>query len=98
MSLRPDNLIWLDLEMTGLDTAQDKIIEIATIVTDLHLNIIAEGPSLAIHQSDDVMAAMDNWNTRQHTGSGLVARVKASTITEQQAEAETLAFISQFVA
>ncbi|HEB87359.1 MAG TPA: oligoribonuclease, partial [Gammaproteobacteria bacterium] len=66
-----NNLIWIDLEMTGLDTQNDRIIEIATIVTDGELNILAEGPMLAIHQPDEVMAAMDDWNTQQHGGSGL---------------------------
>ena len=74
------NLIWIDLEMTGLDTQRDHIIEIATIVTDSQLNVLEEGPVIAIHQSDDVLAAMDDWNTKQHNESGLVDRVRASTL------------------
>lgn len=97
MNPKPDNLIWLDLEMTGLNTEQDYIIEIATIVTDSQLNILAEGPVYAIHQSEDILAKMDNWNVRQHTGSGLVERVKNSTINEEDAEAATLEFLMQHV-
>ncbi len=91
------NLIWIDLEMTGLDTQNDLIIEIATIVTNEHLEILAEGPMLAIHQQDSVLDKMDEWNTRQHNGSGLVARVKESTITEAQAEQQTLDFLREYV-
>lgn len=91
------NLIWIDLEMTGLDTQQDKIIEIATIVTDSNLNILAEGPVLAIHQSDEVMNGMDDWNTRQHGESGLTKRVKESSIDEAEAERQTIAFLEQYV-
>jgi oligoribonuclease len=90
-------LIWIDLEMTGLDPDRDRIIEIATIVTDAHLNIVAEGPVLAVHQSAETLAAMDEWNTRTHGETGLTARVKASDITEAQAEAETLAFVQRHV-
>jgi len=97
MDPKPDNLVWLDLEMTGLDVDNDLIIEIATIVTDPHLNIIAEGPVFAIHQSDDKLAGMDKWNTSQHTKSGLVDRVKASKVTEIDAEEETLEFIMRHV-
>ena len=92
-----DNLIWIDLEMTGLDTQNDAIIEIATIITDKELEILAEGPVLAIHQSDAALAAMDEWNTRQHNNSGLVERVKASQVSEHQAEQQTLAFLSEYV-
>ncbi|MFN3234904.1 MAG: oligoribonuclease [Gammaproteobacteria bacterium] len=95
MSNNQDRLVWIDLEMTGLDADHDRIIEIATIVTDNDLNIIAEGPVMAIHQSDERLAGMDEWNTSHHTSSGLVDRVKASEIDEAQAEAETLAFLSQ---
>ena len=93
----PDNLIWIDLEMTGLEPDSDHIIEIATLVTDGELNPVAEGPVLAIHQSQQVLDAMDEWNQRQHGGSGLVARVRASTVDEAQAEAETIAFLQQHV-
>jgi len=91
------NLVWIDLEMTGLDTAADTIIEIATIVTDKHLNELAEGPVLAIGQPGEVMAAMDAWNTEQHGVSGLTARVLESDITLQQAESLTLEFLANWV-
>ncbi|WP_271273294.1 oligoribonuclease [Aliamphritea hakodatensis] len=94
---RQDNLIWIDLEMTGLDPERERIIEIATIVTDADLNILALGPSLVVHQSDALLDAMDEWCTNQHGGSGLTARVKASQISERQAEEETLEFIKQYV-
>ena len=90
-------LIWIDLEMTGLDTQSDFILEIATIVTDAELNILAEGPVLAVHQPDAVLAAMDDWNRRTHAGSGLVERVRASTLTAAEAERATLAFVQQYV-
>jgi len=98
MAQNDNNLIWIDLEMTGLDTQNDVIIEIATLVTDSELNILAEGPVLAIHQSDERLAAMDEWNTRQHGSSGLIERVKNSQVDEAGAEKETLAFLTQFVA
>lgn len=91
------NLIWIDLEMTGLDPKQDRIIEIATIVTDSELTILAEGPVFAIHQSEDRIAGMDAWNTRQHNQSGLVARVRASTVDEKEAEQQTLDFLRQWI-
>jgi oligoribonuclease len=91
------NLIWIDLEMTGLDTQNDRIIEIATVVTDSELNTLAEGPVIAIHQPDDVMSAMDDWNTNQHGHSGLTARVRASRVDEQQAEQATLDFLAEWV-
>ena len=97
MSQDAGNLVWIDLEMTGLDTQNDVIIEIATIVTDSDLKILAEGPELAIHQSDDVLAGMDEWNTKQHGGSGLIDRVKNSTIDEAEAERQTLAFLQRYV-
>jgi oligoribonuclease len=91
------NLIWIDLEMTGLDPKKDRIIEIATIVTDSNLTILAEGPVLAIHQSDEQLAGMDAWNTRQHNQSGLVERVKKSVLTEQDAERLTLDFLRLWI-
>jgi oligoribonuclease len=92
-----DNLIWIDLEMTGLDPDKEKIIEIATLVTDSDLNIIAEGPNIIINQSLQILDAMDEWNQKQHGSSGLVDEVKKSDITEQIAEIETLDFISKYV-
>ncbi len=97
MAQNPDNLVWIDLEMTGLEPLTDRVIEIATIVTDSQLNILAEGPVLAIHQNDAVLGAMDEWNTRQHGGSGLTQRVRESTIDEAQAAAQTIAFLSEYV-
>ncbi|HFC53896.1 MAG TPA: oligoribonuclease [Gammaproteobacteria bacterium] len=97
MTQNRDNLIWIDLEMTGLDTTRDAIIEIATIVTDSQLNILAEGPVLAIRQSEEILAGMDSWNTTQHTKSGLLKRVRNSTIDEAEAEAQTLAFLERYV-
>lgn len=94
---KKDNLIWIDLEMTGLEPKTDVIIEIATIVTDADLNILAEGPSLAIHQTDQVLDAMDEWCTNQHGKSGLTQRVKDSSVTEAQAEAETIEFLKAYV-
>ena len=97
MAPSDDNLIWIDLEMTGLDPQNDWIIEIATIVTDAQLNELAEGPALAIHQPDTVLQGMDEWNTKQHGGSGLTERVRTSTIDTATAERETLAFLGQWV-
>ncbi|MEJ2685837.1 MAG: oligoribonuclease [Gammaproteobacteria bacterium] len=97
MAQSPNNLIWIDLEMTGLDSNTDAIIEIATIVTDSELNVVAEGPVLAIHQPDERLSAMDDWNTNQHTQSGLVERVKASPLNEQDAERITLEFLEKHV-
>jgi oligoribonuclease len=97
VSRDPTRLIWIDLEMTGLKTDSDRIIEIATVITDKHLNTLAEGPILAIHQPDAVLDAMDDWNRRQHASSGLAARVRASTVTTAQAERETLKFLSQWI-
>ena len=95
--LNERNLIWVDMEMTGLNPDEDAIIEIATIITDSELNTIAEGPVIAIHQDDERLEAMDEWNTRQHHGSGLVKRVRGSAETEASASAKTLAFIEQYV-
>lgn len=90
-------LIWIDLEMTGLSPDSDRIIEIATIVTDSQLNILAEGPVLAIHQTDAVLAGMDDWNTRTHRITGLTERVKASAVSEAEAERATLEFLQRYV-
>ncbi|MEM6160156.1 oligoribonuclease [Erwinia sp. P6884] len=97
MTVNANNLIWIDLEMTGLDPEQDRIIEIATLVTDSDLNILAEGPVFAVHQSDAQLALMDEWNVRTHTGSGLVDRVKASSIDDRAAELATIEFLKQWV-
>jgi len=94
---KSSNLIWIDLEMTGLDSNTDTIIEIATIVTDKYLNELAEGPVVAIGQSKQTMDGMDEWNTRQHDESGLTGRVLASTMTLPDAEAQTLAFLDDWV-
>lgn len=93
----PLNLIWIDLEMTGLDTEKDVIIEIATIVTDKDLNVLGEGPILAIHQPDALLDGMDEWNTRQHGQSGLTERVRNSAISMAEAEQNTIEFLQQFV-
>lgn len=97
MSYSEDNLIWIDLEMTGLDPENDRIIEIATLVTDRNLNVLAEGPILAVNQADARLAAMDEWNTRQHNASGLVERVRASTTDEARAQARTIEFLKDYV-
>jgi oligoribonuclease len=97
MAKSKKNLIWIDLEMTGLDTNNDTIIEIATVVTDGDLNIIAEGPILAIKQPDAALEAMDAWNTRQHGNSGLTERVRNSTLNEVEAERQTIEFLEQYV-
>lgn len=94
----PARLIWIDLEMTGLEPDHDRIIEIATIVTDADLNEIAVGPVIAVHQSSERMQAMDEWNTRQHGNSGLSERVRLSTESAASAEASTIAFLEQHVA
>ena len=98
MAVESGRLIWIDLEMTGLDPARDSIIEIATIVTNTSLDVIAEGPVLAIHQPDDVLNGMDEWNTRQHNQSGLVDRVRNSCLTAADAERQTLQFLASLVA
>ncbi len=95
--LNPQNLIWIDLEMTGLNPDTDVFIVMATIVTDSNLNTLAEGPVIAIHHSDEILAGMDEWNTRQHGGSGLTQRVRESRIDMAEAEARTIAFLEQWV-
>ncbi|MGX9998019.1 MULTISPECIES: oligoribonuclease [Vibrio] len=97
MSFSDQNLIWVDLEMTGLDPETHKIIEIASIVTDSELNILAEGPVLAIHQPEEELAKMDYWCTNTHTASGLVERVRNSKISEQDAVAQTIEFLEKWV-
>ncbi|ACH65787.1 oligoribonuclease [Aliivibrio fischeri] len=97
MAINDQNLIWVDLEMTGLDPETHKIIEIASIVTDAQLNILAEGPVIAIHQPEEELAKMDDWCTNTHTNSGLVARVQESKYNEEAAIAETIAFLEQWV-
>lgn len=97
MAENTSRLIWIDLEMTGLDTQKDSIIEIATIVTDLNLEIVAEGPVFAIYQPDAVLEGMDSWNTRQHAKSGLIERVRESTVSHAEAENATLEFLSGLV-
>jgi len=97
MTADASNLVWIDLEMTGLDPETERIIEIATVVTDVSLEVVAEGPEIAIHQSAEVLAAMDEWNTEQHGRSGLIERVLASTCPVQEAEARTLEFLERHV-
>lgn len=92
-----NTLIWIDLEMTGLSPDTDRIIEIATIITDNELNVVAEGPVLAVHQSDALLAGMDDWNKKTHSGTGLIERVKLSPLNEAQAERLTLEFIQKHV-
>lgn len=97
MALIDSNLIWIDLEMTGLDPQRDQIIEIATVVTDLNLEVLGQGPVIAIHQNDSVLGAMDEWNTRHHGDSGLTQRVRESRDSAADAERETLDFLKQYV-
>ncbi|MFA9216465.1 MAG: oligoribonuclease [Sphingomonadaceae bacterium] len=91
------NLVWVDMEMTGLEPDTDRIIEVAVVVTDMHLNVLAEGPVLVIHQSDETLDKMDAWNKGTHGRSGLIDRVKASSVTEAQAEEELIAFMRKWV-
>lgn len=97
MAQDQNHLIWLDMEMTGLFPDRDRIIELAVVITDANLNTVAESPVLVVHQPDTVLDAMDDWNKNTHGKSGLIDKVKASTLTEQEAEAQMLAFISQYV-
>lgn len=97
-SPRSDLLVWIDLEMTGLDPQRERIIEVATLVTDGDLQVIAEGPVIAVHQNDSLLEGMDEWNTRTHGGSGLTERVRSSRIDTHEAERQTLAFLRQYVA
>lgn len=96
MSADENNLIWIDLEMTGLDRARSHYRN-RHLVTDANLNILAEGPTIAVHQSDAQLALMDEWNVRTHTGSGTVDRVKASTVGDREAELATIEFLKQWV-
>ncbi|SEO58538.1 oligoribonuclease [Duganella sp. CF517] len=91
------NLVWVDMEMTGLEPDTDRIIEVAVVVTDMHLNVLAEGPVMVVHQSDAVLDGMDAWNKGTHGRSGLIDKVKASTVTEAQAEEELIKFMKQWV-
>ena len=97
MAVNSSNLIWIDLEMTGLNPEVDRIIEMATIVTDSDLNVLAEGPVYAIHQPQSLLDQMDDWNTKHHNESGLVARVQESVFTEQMAEKGMLEFLRKYV-
>ncbi len=94
---RSDLLVWIDLEMTGLEPDKERIIEVATLITDAQLNVVAEGPVIAVKQPDSLLAGMDDWNQKTHGESGLVARVKASTIETKEAERQTLDFLRQYV-
>jgi oligoribonuclease len=96
MPKQSDNLVWIDLEMTGLDPDRERIIEIATIVTDKHLNVLAEGPALAVQQPEVLLQGMDAWNTQQHGSSGLTERVRNSLVTESAAEQQTLNFLQEY--
>ena len=97
MAQDPGNLIWIDMEMSGLNPDSDKVLELAVIVTDSQLNTIAESPVLVVHQPDSVLDVMDDWNKSTHAKSGLVGKVKASTLSEAQAETQMIAFLAQHV-
>ena len=98
MSRKADLLTWIDLEMSGLSPDKDRILEIAVIVTDNELNIIAEGPVIAVRQSDSILDGMDDWNTTTHSANGLIERVRASRVDDAEAESATLAFLREHVA
>jgi oligoribonuclease len=98
MAPESQDLVWIDLEMTGLDTQSDRVIEVATIVTDKDLNILAEGPVLAVFQSAEILARMDDWNRKHHGESGLIERVRNSRIDEAEAERLTLEFLERWIA
>ena len=97
MALNENHLVWLDMEMTGLDPEKEKIIEVAVVVTDAQLEVVAEGPVLVVHQSDELLDGMDNWNKATHGRSGLIDKVKASSLAEAQAEDILLEFLGQYV-
>ena len=97
MAQDPTRLIWIDMEMSGLDPDNDRVLEVAIIVTDEKLDTVVEAPVLVVHQSDEVLDRMDDWNTKTHTKSGLVDRVKASTLTEAQVAAQMVAFLTEYV-
>ncbi|TAL79869.1 MAG: oligoribonuclease [Burkholderiaceae bacterium] len=97
MAVNDQRLVWVDLEMTGLDPEKERIIEAAVVVTEPDLTVVAEGPVLVIHQSDELLDAMDKWNTSTHGKNGLIDKVKASTLTEAQAETQLLDFLKQYV-
>jgi oligoribonuclease len=97
MAENNQRLVWIDLEMTGLDPEQERIIEMATIITDEQLELVAEGPVIAIHQNDELLAAMDDWCTRTHGESGLTQRVRESKVSEAEAEQQTLAFLKEYL-
>lgn len=97
MAARDLRLVWLDMEMSGLDPEIERILEVAVVVTDAELNVVAEGPVIAVHQADEVLDAMDEWNTTTHGRTGLTQRVRESTVTEAEAEQQLLEFLSQHV-
>lgn len=97
MAQDPTRLIWIDMEMSGLNPDTDRVLEVAIVITDQELNIVAEAPVLVVHQSDEVLAAMDDWNTSTHTKSGLVERVKASVLTEREVDEQMVAFLAEYV-
>ena len=97
MAVNENRLVWLDMEMTGLDPEKERIIEVAVVVTEADLTVVAEGPVLVVHQPDSLLDAMDNWNKSTHGKSGLIDKVKASTVTEGQAEQQIIDFLSQYV-